>query len=160
VGSGRCTKALDAVSSCVKDFWARAINPRVTELMQRQGQCPDQCAEPSERQRACAEKWGPEAPVRCAEELRETQICLGACVDPAVGARLQACRAVAGGAKGRCGAEEEAAQRARLAAGRDVLLAMGFTESDMAPPENSDSIMSVAGMVVAMGQIETQLGGQ
>ena len=157
LGAGRCGQVLDAVSSCVKAFWAATINSRVTELMQRQGECPDRCAEPVERQRQCAERWGPEASTHCAAALRDTQVCLGACVDAAAGARLQACRAAATGG-GDCAAEEEAALRARVAAGRDVLLAMGFAEGDLAPPESSDSVMGVAGMVVTMGQIETQLG--
>ncbi len=156
VAGGKCDKVLSAVSQCVKDFWSRTLNERVVALMQGQAACPDQCSALLEKQQSCVAKWGSEAPLKCAQEVRAVQVCLGACLDKAVGARLAACRA----AGGSCVEEEQAAEEARRGAGRNVLLAMGFSDSDLAGGENSDQLLNMAGMVVSMGQIENQLAAQ
>jgi len=157
VGSGACEQLLNSASECVASFWKRTIGPRAQELMQRYEQCNQGCAPAMAEYQKCVQSGGGGGvggrESGCAAALLAAEQCLGACLAPAAGAALAQCRA----AGGRCESEERAVLGARAAAGKDILLAMGFAESDFSATESSEQIMSVVGVVLFTGDIENQM---
>ncbi len=152
VASGACRSALESVSECVTGFWKKTINAKTQELMQRYERCNQGCAPALEEYQKCMTIGG--GGEKCAPAMMAVETCLGSCLNPAAAVALTQCRSVGGS---RCEAEERVVVGARAAAGKEILLSMGFSEHDMTPTETSEQIMGVVGVVMFTGDIENQM---
>jgi hypothetical protein len=148
VAAGKCDSALDSLSECVRSFWGRVVNAKTQELMQKYERCNQGCESAVQEYQKCVAGGG-----SCDVAMLAAESCLGSCLSPSAAVALAQCR-IAGG--GKCEAEERAVLGARVAAGKDILLSMGFAESDMSPTETSEQIMGVVGVVMFTAEYRKQ----
>ena len=159
VAQGECDALLEDASQCTNSFWENALNAQVEQGMRKYATCADGCSESMAAQMACVQREGQQAPQKCRSERRTLEVCLGSCLEPALGDQYRA-QCSEDASSPACTQLQQQLSEARERSGRNTLLAMGFANSDFSAQEPPDTLMDVVGMIVFTSALGTENEGQ
>lgn len=135
------------------DLRRRAAEKRMTRI----AQCVESCGPQMQAQGACMQSYGPQrASQMCIAERHAAEVALGSCLDPERRRAYDACAASPGGAdQPQCRSLLQAVVATREQEGRATLLAMGFSEAEIAR-ESPEALMDMTGVLVMVAFFEDQ----